>query len=635
LFFQLRGFDDNYLLRHKDVPSRSRRSADHHTKRLIDDSRVEWADQQYTKIRVKRDFLDDDLYDGDFTAKREAENLIYSKTSFNDPLWEKQWYLHDDREDLSESKKDLHVIPAWKKGYTGKGITVSILDDGLERLHTDLADNYSPEASYDYNGDDDDPTPRYDPTNENKHGTRCAGEVAMIANNGKCGVGIAFNAKIGGIRMLDGEVTDTLEGQALQHAIDVVDIFSASWGPNDDGNTLEGPGKLAHKAFENGVTEGRKGKGVIYVWASGNGGRLYDNCDCDGYTGSIYTLSISSASQVFKRPWYGELCASTMGTTYSSGSAIDDRISTDLNDTCTKSHTGTSAAAPLAAGIIALLLESNPDLTWRDVQHLVTWTSQAGPLIQQSKSGWTRNGAGFLVNTAFGFGILDTAGLIDAAEKKTWKSVPKQMKCTINSTSKSNLPHNQRLEIQIYSSGCEGQENEINYIEHVQLHLTLDYTKRGAISVHITSPSNTTTMLLSERPYDKSTKGFQSWPLMSVHNWGEDPKGTWKVVLEDTTDDKNNGILQDLRLVIYGTTEQPHHMRHGPRKYIGNYNHVQNKEQVGISQKKLPKQQRQFSFIDINSQKSDPNNKTVFVCRLGLHYQQGTTRCKYGINFMV
>ena len=65
---------------------------------------------------------------------------------------------------------------------------------------------------------------------------------------------------------------------------------------------------------------------MIYVWASGNGGHLHDNCDCDGYTGSIYTISISSASQQQQTPWYAEKCASTMATTYSSGAYNDQRI---------------------------------------------------------------------------------------------------------------------------------------------------------------------------------------------------------------------------------------------------------------------------------------------------------------------
>lgn len=55
-----------------------------------------------------------------------------------------------------------------------------------------------PQASYDINQNDADPTPRYDLTNENRHGTRCAGEVAAEFNNSMCIVGVAFQAGIGG-----------------------------------------------------------------------------------------------------------------------------------------------------------------------------------------------------------------------------------------------------------------------------------------------------------------------------------------------------------------------------------------------------------------------------------------------------
>ena len=55
--------------------------------------------------------------------------------------------------------------------------------------------------------------------------------------------------------MLDGPVTDQIEGQAIAHNHRYVDIYSASWGPNDDGSTVEGPGILASKAFELGITE--------------------------------------------------------------------------------------------------------------------------------------------------------------------------------------------------------------------------------------------------------------------------------------------------------------------------------------------------------------------------------------------
>jgi proprotein convertase subtilisin/kexin type 1 len=89
----------------------------------------------------------------------------------------------------------------------------------------------------------------------------------MLANNSICGVGVAFNSKIGGVRMLDGRVNDRLEAEALSLLIDHVDIFSSSWGPSDDGKAVEGPGKLASMGLEKGIKEGRGGKGTIYVWA--------------------------------------------------------------------------------------------------------------------------------------------------------------------------------------------------------------------------------------------------------------------------------------------------------------------------------------------------------------------------------
>lgn len=88
-----------------------------------------------------------------------------------------------------------------------------------------------------------------------RHGTRCAGEVAAQANNSVCGVGVAFNARIGGVRMLDGRVTDRVEAESLSLNPQYIDIYSASWGPSDDGMTVEGPGTLATAAFTNGINK--------------------------------------------------------------------------------------------------------------------------------------------------------------------------------------------------------------------------------------------------------------------------------------------------------------------------------------------------------------------------------------------
>uniref|UniRef100_A0A8C1EBX4 Neuroendocrine convertase 1 n=1 Tax=Cyprinus carpio carpio TaxID=630221 RepID=A0A8C1EBX4_CYPCA len=556
--------ENHYLFKRHSHPSRTKRSAAHITKRLSEDDRVSWAEQQYEKRRAKRAPLG---------AK--CKDCSVDKL-FDDPMWNQQWYLQDTRTSSSLPKLDLHVIPVWKKGITGKGVVITVLDDGLEWNHTDIYPNYDPAASYDFNANDPDPFPRYDSTNENKHGTRCAGEIAMQADNNKCGVGVAYNSKVGGIRMLDGIVTDAIEASSIGFNPDHVDIYSASWGPNDDGKTVEGPGRLAQKAFEYGIQKGRGGKGSIFVWASGNGGRQGDNCDCDGYTDSLYTISISSASQQGLSPWYAEKCSSTLATAYSSGDYTDQRItSADLHNECTETHTGTSASAPLAAGIFALALEQNPDLTWRDLQHLVVWTSEFDPLA--NNPGWKRNGAGLMVNSRFGFGLLNAKALVDLADPKIWKHVPEKKQCIVRDETFQPRPLKAagEISIEIPTKACAGQVNSIVSLEHVQVEVSIEYTRRGDLHITLTSPSGTTTVLLAERERDTSANGFRNWAFMSVHTWGENPTGTWTLKITDTSGRmENEGQIINWKLILHGTSEKPEHMKKA-RVYMP-YNAVQN-----------------------------------------------------------
>ena len=98
--------------------------------------------------------------------------------------------------------------------------------------------------------------------------------------------------------MLDGEITDRVEADSLQLKLEHIDFYSSSWGPDDNGKTVDGPGKLARMSLEKGIRTGRQGRGAVYVWASGNGGSAGDSCACDGYANNIYTISVSSLSQV-------------------------------------------------------------------------------------------------------------------------------------------------------------------------------------------------------------------------------------------------------------------------------------------------------------------------------------------------
>lgn len=567
------GFPNTYTF-YKYEHGKQRRTPSRHTSTLVKDRRVRWAQQLFSKSRVKRYPTPDPdqtlqrvkrIYEPNST---EFEKRISNRQPlFNDELWGQEWYLQDTRTLSHLPRLDLNVLPVYLMGYNGSGVRVSVLDDGIEYNHTDLRANYDPEISWDSNDGDPDPLPRYEDIKSNSHGTRCAGEIAMTSNNLKCGVGVAWGAKVGGVRMLDGRITDRIEGEAIGYALDKVDIYSASWGPNDDGRTVEGPGRLATEAFKRGISEGRGGKGAIYVWASGNGGGSKDNCNCDGYSSSIYTISIGSASQHGLFPWYGETCSSTLAVAYSSGANKDQKIATtDTENSCTLAHTGTSAAAPLAAGIIALALNANPNLTWRDVQHLIAWTSEYAPLT--ANPGWQINGAGLYFDVRFGFGLMNAGALVTKA--LNWTTVPRAYTCRVDTTpagvGEARLSSRENVDVTlIVDYDCN-----VNYIEHVELIVNIRYSRRGALEIYLVSPQGTKVQLLSSRPKDKSNAGFVNWPLMSVSTWGENPIGVWKAMITDKTYEQNTGEIGTLSLIVHGTNDMPAHMKNGPRIYSEN-----------------------------------------------------------------
>ncbi|XP_017958670.1 furin-like protease 1 isoform X3 [Drosophila navojoa] len=529
-------FDDHYHFAHHKVSKRSLTPASHHQTRLDLDERVHWAKQQRAKSRSKRDFI---RMRPSRTSSR-AMSLV-DAVSFDDPKWPQMWYLN------RGNGLDMNVIPAWKEGITGKGVVVTILDDGLESNHPDIEQNYDPKASYDVNSHDDDPMPHYDMTDSNRHGTRCAGEVAATANNSFCAVGIAYGASVGGVRMLDGDVTDAVEARSLSLNPQHIDIYSASWGPDDDGKTVDGPGELASRAFIEGTTKGRGGKGSIFIWASGNGGREMDNCNCDGYTNSIWTLSISSATEEGNVPWYSEKCSSTLATTYSSGGQSEKQVvTTDLHHSCTASHTGTSASAPLAAGIAALVLQSNQNLTWRDLQHIVVRTAKPANLKDSS---WSINGVGRRVSHSFGYGLMDASDMVRVA--RTWKTVPEQHRCEINAPHVDKaIPPRKHITLQLAVNHCLS----VNYLEHVQAKITLTSQRRGDIQLYLRSPANTRVTLLTSRIHDNSRSGFNQWPFMSVHTWGESPHGNWQLEIHNEGRYMGHALLREWSLIFYGTT---------------------------------------------------------------------------------
>jgi len=122
------------------------------------------------------------------------------------------------------------------------------------------------------------------------------------------------------------------------------------------------------------------------------------------------------------------------------------------------------------------------------------------------------------------------------------------------------IKFNEPLKITMHSNGCTGTGAEIRYLEHVQILLSLDYTRRGDLVVYLTSPMGTKSCLLSPRKEDLSDEGFTKWPFMTTHSWGEDPRGTWTIEIKDLGDNRpNHGTLTEWQLILHGTKEKPNH----------------------------------------------------------------------------
>ena len=188
--------------------------------------------------------------------KVEAMVSLPPATDPSDPLFPYQWYLKNTGQNGGKNRLDLNVEAAWAQGVTGFNVTTAIMDDGVDYMHPDIINNYNAKASYDFSSNDPFPYPRYTDDWFNSHGTRCAGEVSGARDNGVCGTGVAYDSMVAGIRMLDQPyMTDLIEANSMGHEPNLIDIYSASWGPTDDGRTVDGPRNATMRAIVRGVNE--------------------------------------------------------------------------------------------------------------------------------------------------------------------------------------------------------------------------------------------------------------------------------------------------------------------------------------------------------------------------------------------
>lgn len=183
---------------------------------------------------------------------------------------------------------------------------------------------------------------------------------------------------------------------------------------------------------------------------------------------------------------------------------------------CATGHGGTSAAAPLAAGIFALVLEVRPDLGWRDMQYLAMDTAQP---VADENAGWQQTAIGKQFSHVFGYGKIDSYGLVQKA--KTWKKVkPQAWYFSPWLHVNKGIPegtHGLIVNFDVTEDMLKAANLE--RLEHVTVTMNVNHTRRGDISVDLVSPANVVSHIATARKDDNKDAGYVDWTFMTVAHW--------------------------------------------------------------------------------------------------------------------
>ncbi|RCK63340.1 Kexin [Candida viswanathii] len=488
----------------------------------------------------------DDNSDNDATNKAHQKLAqIASKLDIHDPEFTSQWHLIN----LKYPGHDVNATGLWLEDILGQGIVTALVDDGVDAEGADLKDNFNADGSWDFNNNGKSPMPRlYD----DYHGTRCAGEIAAVKND-VCGIGVAWKSQVSGIRILSGPITSADEASAMIYGLEHNDIYSCSWGPTDNGRVLSEPEVIVKKAMIKGIQEGRDKKGALYVFASGNGGRFGDSCNFDGYTNSIYSITVGAIDYKGLHPEYSEACSAVMVVTYSSGSG-EHIHTTDIKKKCSSTHGGTSAAAPLASGIYSLVLGANPDLTWRDVQYISVLSATP---INEDDGNYQVTALNRKYSHKYGYGKTDAYKMVHFA--KNWKNVKPQAWYYSDITEVNDSIKTAEDKTKVIKSSITVTEDDLKVmnverVEHITVKVNIEASYRGRVGMRIISPTGVISDLAAFRRSDASGKGFQNWTFMSVAHWGESGLGEWKVEVFADDSHGDNVIInfKDWQFRIFG-----------------------------------------------------------------------------------
>ena len=473
-----------------------------------------------------------------------------------DPLQSAQWYL------------SAAGIDALKGQITGAGVTVGVVDDGIDTSHPDLQNQLNFALAYDTQFNTKDGSPKYPvliglpPDN---HGTMVAGIIAAEANNETGIVGVAPDAELVSTRVkwTWDQITEAL---GLQWQFDV---SNNSWGAiNPFGDNFNSTNlTFAWQALRTGVEDGRNGLGTVFVFSAGNSAANGDNTNYHNFQNAREVIAVGAADADGSMAGFSTPGANVLVSSYGVNMITTDRHQPGWGENGSSNYvtnfTGTSAAAPMISGITALMLEANPNLGYRDVQEILVYAS-----THPDNQDWKTNAAsnfnlgGLQFNDKAGFGLVDAYSAVRLAQ--TWTDVG----TAINEVSASARAFGLTDAIPDGTGAVYSRSFTIDStmsVEHVELGVDVRHTRLGDLVIELTSPNGTVSTLMNrptvnaEQPFglsgtDSGVPTHLLWDFSSVQFWGEEASGTWTVTVKDVRAEET-GSLSSLSLRVYGARD--------------------------------------------------------------------------------
>ncbi len=506
-----------------------------------------------------------------------------------DPHYKYQWHLENTGQTTfgifpGVTGEDINIVTAVADGSSGAGVIVAVVDSGLEINHEDLADNIVVGGSHDFVDGDNNP---FNSDTGGDHGTSVAGIIAARGWNDKGGRGVAAKASLKGFNVLKnqsaGNFIAALGGAS--YAADVA-IFNQSYGVSVSAVSFDFPIDPAVKAqLIDGVTNLRGGKGALYIKSAGNSYSLsfQPNVNMDPGNSTPYTIVVAALNAKGRHASYSSMGSAVLvSAPGGEDGLINPAILTTDQESCTKGYgvtfdknsfefghaenldcnytsifNGTSSAAPMVSGVVALMLEANPNLSWRDVRHILVNSSDQvdsgfiplgfslpdGFLI--TEDAWITNTAGLPFHNWYGFGHVNAGNAVVQA-----KAYTEDLDVLVENNY-SNTPF-----IFIPDDSVAGAEDTVDVIddlviEAIQVSVTASHSWTGDLGFELTSPGGTKSILLNVNNSFVFSDDLSNFVMLTNAFYGESSDGVW--VLKALDGEAGlTGTLESWTLTVYG-----------------------------------------------------------------------------------